>query len=208
MTTHSAHPRTVGVLLAGGAAKRLGGGDKGLRAIAGTTLLARTVNRVAPQCDDLLLSANGDAARFAAFGILVLPDEVAGNPGPLGGILAALDHLAARADAEWLLSVPVDCPFLPSDLVERLHEARGETKIVVVRSDEQIHPVIALWHVSLRADLYHALVGEDVRKAGAFVARHPHAIVDWPVTGVDPFFNVNTPDDLVEAERFVARGVT
>lgn len=206
MTTHGAYPATLGVLLAGGVAKRLGGGDKGLRQIAGASLLLRVINRLAPQCHRLILSANGDPARFGSFGLDVVPDDLAGNPGPLSGILAALDHLALRANAEWLLSAPTDCPFLPTDLAAQLHGSRGDAKIIVARSNDQAHPVVALWHVSLRADLYHALVAEDVRKAGAFIARHPHAVVDWPVHGFDPFFNVNTKDDLAEAERIVAGG--
>ena len=206
MTTHGAHPATLGVLLAGGAAKRLGGGDKGLRPIAGTSLLVRVLDRLAPQCDRVILSANGEAARFASFGLEVVADDVLGNPGPLGGVLAALDHLALRADAEWLLSAPTDCPFLPTDLVARLHSARGDAKIVVASSNGQTHPVVALWHISLRADLYHALVGEDVRKAGAFVGRHPHTVVDWPVHGFDPFFNVNTAGNLAQAEQIVISG--
>lgn len=203
MTTLAAYPPTVGLLLAGGAAKRMGGGDKGLRDIAGRTLLARAADRLAPQCERLLLNANGDPARFAGLSLEVIADGILQQPGPLGGILAGLDRLADENSAEWLLTAPADCPFLPRDLAERLHDARGSATIAIARSSGHVHPIIGLWHVSLRSDLYHALAAEDVRKAAAFVARHPHVIVDWPSTPADPFFNVNTPDDLAEAQRLV-----
>ncbi len=185
----------------------MGGGDKALREITGRSMLARTLASLAPQCARLWLSANGDPARFAWYGLAVVPDTLPNRPGPLAGILAGLDALAAQGDAEWLLSAPADCPFLPRDLAARLHAARGDAPIAVARSAGHMHPVIGLWHVSLRSDLYHALAAEDVRKAAAFVARHPHVIVDWEAEPIDPFFNVNSPADLAEAERLAAHAL-
>jgi molybdenum cofactor guanylyltransferase len=197
-------PATPGVLLAGGLARRMGGGDKPMRQIAGRTILARVIARLKPQCDGLILNANGDPARFAAFGLPVIPDSVADLPGPLAGILASLDWAAAsRPEVSWVLSVAADCPFLPRDLVARLHRARADenAQLAVAASDGQSHPVIGLWSVGLREDLRHALVVEDVRKIDRWTARYRLATVTWPVDDLDPFFNANTVDDIAAAER-------
>ena len=143
-------PPTPGVLLAGGLARRMGGGDKPMRQIGGRTILARVIARLQPQCDDLILNANGDPARFAAFGLPVIADTVENFPGPLAGILAALDWAAAnRPEVEFILSAAADCPFLPRDLVARLHQARmaEDAQLAVAASDGQSHPVIGLWNV-------------------------------------------------------------
>jgi molybdenum cofactor guanylyltransferase len=196
-----------GVLLAGGLARRMGGGDKPMRSIGGRTILDRVIARLAPQCDELILNANGDPARFAAFGLPVIADGVAGFPGPLAGILASLDWAAAhRQEVKWMLSTAADCPFLPRDLVSRLHDALVEqdAEIAVAASDGRSHPVIGLWRVSLRDQLRHALVVEDIRGVGRWTARHRLATVTWPVTPLDPFFNANTVEDIAEAERLAA----
>jgi molybdopterin-guanine dinucleotide biosynthesis protein A len=196
-----------GVLLAGGLARRMGGGDKPMRRIAGRTILERVIARLKPQCDGLILNANGDPARFAAFGLPVIPDGVADFPGPLAGILAALDWAAAnRPEVKWVLSAAADCPFLPRDLVSRLVAAlRDENaELAVAASDGQSHPVIGLWSVALREQLRHALVGEDVRKIDRWTARYRLATVTWPITPLDPFFNANTMDDIAEADRLAA----
>ena len=136
-----------GVLLAGGLARRMGGGDKPMRTIAGRTILDRVIARLKPQCDGLILNANGDPARFAAFGLPVIADGVADFPGPLAGILAALDWAAAnRPDVKLVLSAAADCPFLPRDLVSRLHAAleAENAELAVAASDGQSHPVIGL----------------------------------------------------------------
>lgn len=196
------------VVLAGGLARRMGGGDKPMRRIAGQTILARVIARLAPQCGPLILNANGDPARFAEFGLMVVPDDVADFPGPLAGILAGLDWAAAHLPAaQWMLSAAGDCPFLPRDLVARLSQAvRAETaELAVAASDDQSHPVIGLWKVSLRDELRHALVREDIRRIDRFTARYRLATVTWPATPVDPFFNANTAEDLAEAERLAVR---
>jgi molybdenum cofactor guanylyltransferase len=200
-------PATPGVLLAGGLARRMGGGDKPMRSIGGRTILARVIARLEPQCDGLILNANGDPARFAGFGLPVIPDSVADFPGPLAGILAGLDWAAAkRPEVAWVLSAAADCPFLPRDLVKRLHQARGEqnAQLAVAASDGQSHPVIGLWSVGLREELRHALVVEDIRKIDRWTARYRLATVTWPTTPLDPFFNANTMDDIAEAERLAA----
>lgn len=194
---------TLGVILAGGLARRMGGGDKPMRAIAGKTILQRVIDRMQPQCDGLILNANGDLGRFAAFGLPVVPDSVQGFAGPLAGVLAALDWAAEhRPHAKWVVSVAADCPFLPRDLVARLHTARreDEAELCVVRSGAQTHPVVGLWSVALRQDLRHALVVEDCRKIDRWTARYKLATVDWPIEPLDPFFNANTPEDLAQAE--------
>ena len=202
--TSSDAPATPGVLLAGGLARRMGGGDKPMLQIVGRTLLARVIARLEPQCDRLVLNANGDPARFASFGLPVISDGVAGFPGPLAGILAGLDWAAVhRPEVAWVLSAAADCPFLPRDLVARLHRARAEqnTQLAVAASDGQSHPVIGLWSVALREELRHALVVEDIRKIGRWTARYRLATVTWPVQPLDPFFNANTMDDIAAAER-------
>jgi molybdopterin-guanine dinucleotide biosynthesis protein A len=197
-------PPTPGVLLAGGLARRMGGGDKPMRQIAGRTILDRVIARLEPQCEELILNANGDPARFATFGLPVIADTVENFPGPLAGILAALDWAAAnRPEVSWILSAAADCPFLPRDLVARLHHACAEqnAQLAVAASGGQSHPVIGLWSVALREDLRHALVVEDVRKIDRWTARYRLATETWPAEPLDPFFNANTMDDIAEAER-------
>ncbi|UDL90471.1 molybdenum cofactor guanylyltransferase MobA [Mesorhizobium sp. PAMC28654] len=199
---------TVGVVLAGGLARRMGGGDKPMRQIGGRTILSRVIERLAPQCDGLILNANGDPKRFASFGLTVIPDTVGDLPGPLAGVLAALDWTAAnRLETEWVVSAPGDCPFLPRDLVDRLQSARvdQDAQLAVAASGDQTHPVIGLWSVALRHELRHALVEEDVRKIDRWTERYRLAKVTWPLEPLDPFFNANTPEDMAEAERLAGQ---
>src|SRR5690606_5428479 len=154
-------PPTIGALLAGGLARRMGGGDKPLRRVGGRPILDHVVERMAPQCAGLVVNANGDPARFAPYGLPVVADDVPGFAGPLAGILAVLDHVAVRRrDAEWIVSVAADTPFLPPDLVERLHAARREegAMLACAASGGRTHPVIGLWPVGIREDLRRALV--------------------------------------------------
>jgi molybdenum cofactor guanylyltransferase len=200
-------PGIPGVLLAGGLARRMGGGDKPMRQIAGRTILDRVIARLKPQCDELLLNANGDPTRFAGFGLPVIADTVENFPGPLAGILAGLDWVAVnRPDALWMLSAAADCPFLPRDLVARLHRLRAQqgAQLAVAASGGQSHPVIGLWSVGLRDELRHALLVEDIRKIDRWTARYALATVSWPAEPLDPFFNANTVDDIAEAERLAA----
>ncbi|TWG89562.1 molybdopterin-guanine dinucleotide biosynthesis protein A [Mesorhizobium sp. J18] len=198
------HGATVGVILAGGLARRMGGGDKPMRRIGGRMILDHVIDRLAPQCDRLLLNANGDPARFARFGLPVIADTVDDYPGPLAGVLAALELVAENeTTAKWVVSVAGDCPFLPRNLVKRFHQARiaEDAELCVAASAGRSHPVIGLWNVDLRHDLRRALVGEGMRKIDRWTANYRLATVSWPVEPVDPFFNANTVDDLAEAER-------
>jgi molybdopterin-guanine dinucleotide biosynthesis protein A len=199
---------TFGLVLAGGLARRMGGGDKALIHIGGATILERVLERLKPACAGMALNANGDPARFAGFGLPVIADNVAGFAGPLAGILAGLDWVKGHAPGiEWLVSVPGDCPFLPRDLVPRLHAARAAAAapLACAQSGTWRHPVVGLWPVRLRDDLRHALVAEGLRKIEGWTARHGVALAGWPAEPVDPFFNVNTPDDVAEATRLAAQ---
>jgi molybdenum cofactor guanylyltransferase len=201
---------TFGLLLAGGLARRMGGGDKPLRTIGGKTILAHVIERVRPQCAGLVLNANGDPARFADYGLPVIPDDVPDFAGPLAGILAGLDWLAVtHPDVPWLTSIAADTPFVPHDLVARLHQAREAAKVPLAcaGSGGWTHPVIGLWPVALRHDLRKALVDENERKIDRWTARHGVAVATWPTDPVDPFFNANTPEDITEAERLLAHGL-
>jgi molybdopterin-guanine dinucleotide biosynthesis protein A len=200
------NPPVVGLLLAGGQSRRMGGGDKCLRLLGGETILARIVARVRPQVCKLILNANGDPARFAPYGLPVVADSVEGFAGPLAGVLAGLDWTAANApDCPWVASVPTDAPFLPADLVARLRAAVEEgADLACAASGGQSHPVVGLWPVRLRDDLRHALVAEQLHKVDIWTARHRLATVEFPVADIDPFFNTNRPEDLAEAERLLA----
>jgi molybdenum cofactor guanylyltransferase len=197
-----------GLVLAGGLARRMGGGDKARIRIGGKTILERVLTRLTPQCSGVILNANGDLARFADTGLRVVADSIPGFAGPLAGILAGLDWAAANVPGiADIVSVPGDCPFLPHDLVARLSEARqaAGTPLACARSGDWRHPVVGLWRVALRDDLRKALVEEGLHKIEIWTARHGVALADWPATPVDPFFNVNTPEDLAEAERLWER---
>jgi molybdopterin-guanine dinucleotide biosynthesis protein A len=199
---------TLGLILAGGLARRMGGGDKARIAIGGKTILQRVITRLLPQCGALILNANGDPARFADTHLPVVPDSVPGFAGPLAGVLAGLDWAAAHAPQfADVVSVPGDCPFLPTDLVARLAAARqaAGTPLACARSGEWRHPVAALWPVALRDDLRRALTVEGLHKIETWTARHGVAVAEWPAVPVDPFFNVNTPQDIAMAERIAAQ---
>ena len=200
-------PPTFGLVLAGGLARRMGGGDKALIRIGQETILERALARLKPQCAGIVINANGDPGRFAGFGLPVVADDVAGFAGPLAGILAGLDWLAANAPATaWLASVPGDCPFLPRDLVGRLHAARiaAGVPLACAKSGDWRHPVVGLWPVGLREDLRRAVVEEGLRKIEVWTARHGVGLAEWPVAPIDPFFNVNTPEDAARAQHFAA----
>jgi molybdopterin-guanine dinucleotide biosynthesis protein A len=201
-------PPTLGLVLAGGLARRMGGGDKALLPICGKTILDCVLARIGPQCAGVILNANGDPARFTRFGLPVVADDIPDFAGPLAGILAGLDWAAANAPAvEWVVSVPGDCPFVPRDLVGRLHAARAEQAkaLACAKSGDWRHPVAGLWQVALRADLRRALVDEGLHKIEVWTGRYGVAIAEWADKPVDPFFNVNRPEDLAEAERIAAQ---
>ena len=198
---------SVGVLLAGGLARRMGGGDKCLRPLAGETLLARVIARAAPQVGPLILNANGDPARFASYGLPVVADVVEGHAGPLAGILTALDWAAEHAPhCPLVASFATDAPFLPRDLVEAMADARdlAGADLACAASGGRTHPVFGLWPVALRADLPPG-PGRAGRAEDRPLDRKPQAGGGGlPCDPVDPFFNANRADDLTEAERLIA----
>jgi molybdopterin-guanine dinucleotide biosynthesis protein A len=185
----------------------MGGTDKTRIRIGGVSILERVVARLRPQCVRLVLNANSEPERFAATGLPVVPDSVLDFPGPLAGILAGLDWAAKQApEIEWVVSAPNDCPFLPRDLAAHLHQARigAGARLACARSGERRHPVVALWPVSLREELRRGVTAEGARKVDNWIARFTIGFADWPAAPLDPFFNINTPDDVAEAERLAA----
>lgn len=197
----------AGVLLAGGLARRMGGGDKCLRMLGGETILDRIVGRVRPQVDALVLNANGDASRFAATGLSVTPDTIEGFAGPLAGVLAGMDWARKHAPAcRWLVSIPTDAPFLPLDLVAQLWSAVREegAEMACAASGGRAHPVFGLWPMGLADDLRRAMVDEDIRKVDIWTGRYRLATVEFSTEPYDPFFNANRPADLEAAERLLA----
>ena len=200
-------PATVGVLLAGGRARRMGGGDKCLRPLAGRPLLAHAIERIAPQVGRLVLNANGDPARFAGFGLPVAADILPGQPGPLAGVLTGMAWAAANApDANWILTAATDAPFLPPDLAERLHAAvrRDGADMACAASAGRHHPVIGLWPVVLHNELEIALWDDGITKVDRWTARYRLAVADFGAGPPDPFFNANRPEDLATAERLLS----
>lgn len=206
----------LGVILAGGLATRMGGGDKALLQVGGQTLLNRVIDRLQPQVAGMALNANGDAARFDAFELPVLPDSIDGFPGPLAGVLAGLDW-AAEQGAESIVTVAADTPFFPANLVAVLQDSaqgmahplvlaatpRGEEKTKSMsRSGLIRHPTFGLWPVALRDDLRGALE-EGIKKVVIWTEQHGGREAMFDTDNGDPFFNVNTPDDLTAAEAMI-----
>ena len=201
--------RVVGILLAGGRSSRMGGGDKCLRLLGGKPILARIIERLKPQISDIVINANGDVSRFVSFGLPVVPDSVAGFAGPLAGIHAGLEWVKAnRPDSRHGVTVATDTPFLPLDLVQRfLAEQAQHPSLVVARSEEGTHPVIGLWPVALAGDIEQSLQ-QGMRKVGGWTEQHGAVEVSFPPVeiggrSIDPFFNINRPEDLAEAEALV-----
>ena len=201
--------RVMGVILAGGRATRLGGIDKCLIEIGGRTLLARIRDRLAPQVDGLILNANGDPARFAAYGLPVVPDDLPDRPGPLAGVLAGMEAAAARG-ATHIVTAAGDTPFFPETLAARLSAAAdAERAPLACAATPDIagkvwrHPTFGFWPVALAADLRAAL-RQGLRKVVLWTDRHGCAVVAFDPGPPDPFFNVNTPEDRAEVERLVA----
>jgi molybdopterin-guanine dinucleotide biosynthesis protein A len=196
----------VGLLLAGGQSRRMGGGDKTLRLLRGKTILERVIERLRPQVAALVINANGDPARLAEFGLPIVPDSVPGYAGPLAGVLAGLDWAAAnRAECEAVVSVATDAPFFPGDLARRLAAGAREADapLACAASRGRAHPVFGLWPIRLRQDLRRALVEEGIRKVDLFTARYPLATVSFTAEPIDPFFNLNRPEDVDAAEALL-----
>ncbi|MGH6920056.1 MAG: molybdenum cofactor guanylyltransferase MobA [Geminicoccaceae bacterium] len=197
----------VGVLLAGGQARRMGGGDKSLRHLGDRTILEHVIERARPQVAALVLNANGDPARFARFGLPVAADVVEGFAGPLAGVLTGMEWARAnRPDCAWIASIATDTPFFPKDLVARMCQAVEGAELACASSRGRANPVFGLWPVRLADDLRRAMVDEEIRKVDVWTARYRLVEVDFPAEPFDPFFNANRPEDLAEAERLLAAG--
>ena len=204
----SAAVKVAGILLAGGQSRRMGGGDKCLRLLGTRTILARIIARAAPQVAALALNANGDPARFAAYGMPVVADTVPDFAGPLAGVLAGLDWAAEHAaDCTHLVSFATDAPFLPADLVTRFVAAIEHEGAVLAcaASGGRTHPVFGLWPVALRGVLRRAMTAEGVRKVDQWTARYRLAVAEYRAEPFDPFFNTNRPEDLAQAEAIAAQ---
>jgi molybdopterin-guanine dinucleotide biosynthesis protein A len=196
--------KPAAILLAGGLGTRMGGGDKPLRDLAGRPILAHVIARIAPQAAATVLNANGDHARFAEWGLPIIADAIPDYPGPLAGIHAGM--LWAQGHFAEVASVPTDTPFLPEDLIESLHDARNATNadIAVAASHGQTHPVAALWPVALADELYR-FISAGGRRVTEFTAHYNVVHVDFPVVDIDPFFNINSPEDLEQAHAVARR---
>lgn len=203
---------TLGVILAGGLSRRMGGGDKCLRILGGQSLLARVIERARPQVGELLLNANGDPSRFQSISLQVVPDVVPDYAGPLAGILTGLTWMREnRPEATHLASFACDAPFFPADMVARLWQEMmaSDAQLVCATSQERTHPVFGLWPVALTDDLTRALCEEGLRKVDIWTSRYRFTSVDFPVIDldgkpIDPFFNANRPEDFERAEILLA----
>ncbi|MCC5962487.1 MAG: molybdenum cofactor guanylyltransferase MobA [Rhodobacteraceae bacterium] len=199
--------QAAGIILAGGLATRMGGGDKGLRDLAGRPLLAHVIDRLAPQVRAIAINANGPPARLAGFGLPVVADSVPGWPGPLAGLLAGMDW-AAEQGCQTVLIVPADTPFLPRDLAMRLQSATGPHGAAYAATRRggtvHAHPVCGLWPVLLRDDLRRAITG-GMRRVRDWAAAQEAGQALFDATPIDPFFNINTPEDLARAETLLGR---
>ena len=203
----------AGVVLAGGLSRRMGGGDKTLLTVAGEPMLQRVIDRLKPQVGNLVLNANGDPARFAAYGLPVVTDPIEGFAGPLAGVLAGLRWAGENTNARHVVSAAGDTPFFPRDLVAKLLDAAGgKDRIVLASSNGRTHPVFGLWPVSLADDLDAFLTAGETRKVFVWVDRHDNATVNFPMLEtagepLDPFFNINTPEEMDAAEQLAVAGV-
>jgi molybdenum cofactor guanylyltransferase len=204
----------VGILLAGGKSSRMGGGDKCLRPLGGKPILARIIDRLSPQVADIVINANGDPSRFSEFGLPVVADSVAGFQGPLAGVLAGLRWVRAnRPGVDHAVTIATDTPFFPADLVQRFLESSGNVSgFRIAQSDAGVHPVIGFWPVALCEDL-EASLKRGERKVTSWTRDHGAVPVFFPPVdlgpqSVDPFFNINAPEDLATAEAIVGEAAS
>jgi molybdenum cofactor guanylyltransferase len=206
--------RIPGVILAGGLARRMGGGDKGLRELGGKPLMVHVMERLSMQASPLAINANGDASRFASFNLPIIPDRTPGTPGPLAGILSGLRWAAeASPEARFIMTAACDTPFFPKDLVTSLLGAAGDTypAIALAKSNGRVHNIFGIWPLTLANDLEESLM-RGARKVSDWASLHPLFFAEFPQIGVgpeslDPFFNVNTPEELTQAAAFLTEAL-
>jgi molybdenum cofactor guanylyltransferase len=196
----------AGVILAGGLARRMGGGDKGLIALGGKPILAHVIEKLRPQVNALIINANGEAERFAAYGLPVVADSITGSAGPLAGVLAGLDWAAGKG-FDFIATAATDTPFFPRDLVRRFGDGvkAAQAQLAVAASGGRHHPVFGLWSVELRDDLRRAVTEEGIRKVEDWTKRQRLTTVAFDDQPYDPFFNVNRPEDLAQAEIIMGK---
>lgn len=200
----------VGVLLAGGLSRRMGGGDKNQLQLGGQSILGRLLERVKPQVSTLILNANGDAERFAEYGLPVVGDVIEGFAGPLAGVLTGLEWASThQPDCQWVATFATDAPFVPTNMVEKLLHAIDVEKadMACAMSSGRTHPPFALWPVRLKDELHRAMVDEDMRKIDLWTSRYKIVHVLFENPEMDPFFNINKPENLDEAERFLEQAI-
>lgn len=201
----------LGVLLAGGQALRMGGGDKGSILLGGRPMMEHIIERAQTQVTTMIINANGDVRRFQNYGLEVISDVIEGFAGPLAGVLTGMEWAVINAPkVEWVATFPSDAPYFPLDLVNRLTAAvvNGDAELACACSNGWSHPVFGIWPVNLADHLRYAMVNEKVRKIDDWTARYKLVEVEFSTEPFDPFFNVNTPENLVEAEKILALGKT
>ncbi len=204
------HENVVGAILAGGLSRRMGGGDKAFLRLGGATLIEHIMRRLQTQVMELVVSANGDLSRFDFLGVPVIADAITGHAGPLAGIAAVMAWTRThRPEARYIATAACDTPFFPADLVKALGEAADERNgaIGLAASNGKLHPVFGLWPVSLSGALEEAL-RTGTRKVTSWAEQCGYATADFgnlhaDGLTIDPFFNINTPEDLAQAERFL-----
>lgn len=197
----------VGVLLAGGQSRRMGGGDKCLKMLGGASLLERAIARARSQVSELILNANGDSLRFKEYDLPVVPDVLSGFYGPLAGILTGMEWAKAHVpEARWIVTFATDAPFFPINMASVMMTAlqNKEAQIACAESGGKAHPVFGVWPVNLASDLRTALVDEGLRKIDKWTSRYQLASVKFSKEGIDPFLNLNQPEDFTKARKLLA----
>ncbi len=193
----------IGVILAGGQSQRFGGGDKGQNMLVNKTILANIITRLDKQLSNIAIYANGDKGRFKQYNLPVFADIIDNNQGPLAGILSGLEWVNKNyPKANYMVSIPTDCPFIPLNLVKKLIDAiNSGAQMACVKTNNRHHPVIAIWPISLRKELSHAIIDDGIRKVDRWTMRYNIAHVEFTTNQFDPFFNINNADDLIKAEQ-------
>ena len=198
----------LGVILAGGQARRMGHVDKAFIEVSGKPVIELVAERLRPQVTRLIINANGDPARFAALELPVAADSIKGFAGPLAGVLAAMEWAGRHApDCRQIATIAVDTPFFPLNFVAAMVKKgnREKADIVCAASNGRNHPVAGLWPVRLARDLRAAMTGDGIRKVDLWTARHKLAVCEFATAGYDPFFNINRPDDIEQAETIMVK---
>ncbi|MBT7956697.1 MAG: molybdenum cofactor guanylyltransferase MobA [Rhodospirillaceae bacterium] len=197
----------IGVILAGGQSRRFGGGDKFIRELKGEPLVDRVIERVRPQTSQMIISSNAETPHLTKFRLPIVADVIEGQAGPLAGILSGMEWTRENAsDCDWIVSFPTDAPFVPLDLVAQMHEqaVADDAEIVCAASGGRTHPVCALWRVNLAGNLRQVMEEEEMRKIDLWTARHRLSVLEFSDQPYDPFFNINRPEDLEQAETILA----